>query len=90
VSGLIAAVATALLAKYTVLQFFSVAESLVIGIVVGVFGQLGDLAESLLKRDAGVKDSSQIIPGHGGVLDRFDSLLFVSPILYLYFDFVLF
>lgn len=90
VSGLIAAIAAALLAKYTVLPFFSVGESVVIGFVVGVFGQLGDLAESLLKRDAGVKDSSQIIPGHGGVLDRFDSLLFVSPILYLYFDFVLF
>jgi phosphatidate cytidylyltransferase len=90
VSGFIAAVAAAMLAKYTVLPFFSVGESLVIGFVVGAFGQLGDLAESLLKRDAGVKDSSQIIPGHGGVLDRFDSLLFVSPILFLYFDFILF
>lgn len=90
VSGFVAAIATALLAKYIVLPFFSVGESLVIGVVVGVFGQLGDLAESLLKRDAGVKDSSQIIPGHGGMLDRFDSLLFVSPILYLYFDFVVF
>jgi phosphatidate cytidylyltransferase len=90
VSGLVGAIAAAVLAKYTVLPFFSVGESLVIGVVVGVFGQLGDLAESLLKRDAGVKDSSQIIPGHGGVLDRFDSLLFVSPIIYLYFDFVVF
>jgi phosphatidate cytidylyltransferase len=90
VSGFVAAIGAAVLARYLLLPFFSVGESVVIGFVVGVFGQLGDLAESLLKRDAGVKDSSAIIPGHGGMLDRFDSLLFVAPILYLYFDFVLF
>jgi phosphatidate cytidylyltransferase len=52
-------------------------------IVVSVAGQTGDLAESLLKREAGVKDSSRILPGHGGILDRFDSLLFVMPIAFL-------
>ncbi|MCK5126568.1 MAG: phosphatidate cytidylyltransferase [candidate division Zixibacteria bacterium] len=58
-------------------------------ILIGAFGQLGDLVESLWKRAIGIKDSSAIIPGHGGVLDRFDSLLFASPVVYLYLKYII-
>lgn len=90
IAGFVGAVLAFVGAKALALPYLSYASAMLCGAVVGVFGQLGDLVESLMKRDAGVKDSSALIPGHGGVFDRFDSLLFVSPLLYFYLDFIVF
>jgi phosphatidate cytidylyltransferase len=89
-AGFLASVATFVAAREFALPYLALRDAAVCGVIIGVFGQLGDLFESLLKRDAGVKDSSALIPGHGGMLDRFDSLLFVAPLLYLYLDFIVF
>ena len=84
VAGLLASIGAAFIARATFAPYLKPLDAAVLGALVGVFGQLGDLVESLLKRDADLKDTSTIIPGHGGVLDRFDSLLFAAPIVYYY------
>jgi phosphatidate cytidylyltransferase len=84
IAGVVGALATVPLLNAVVLERVGAAlplwEGLIFAAVLGVVGQIGDLAESLYKREIGVKDSSALIPGHGGVLDRFDSLYFVLPV----------
>jgi len=90
IGGLLASVFVAWLYTRGVLQpvdhlSFKAAPwgAIAFGVLTSIAAQVGDLAESLLKREAGVKDSSHLIPGHGGILDRFDSLLFVMPVSYV-------
>jgi phosphatidate cytidylyltransferase len=64
-------------------------QAVILGILISVFGQIGDLAESALKRSTGVKDSGNLMPGHGGLLDRMDSIVFAGAVVYLYYTFVI-
>jgi phosphatidate cytidylyltransferase len=94
VGGLLASIVVAWLAVRLALRpvaqlAFSPLGTIVFGAVISIAAQVGDLFESLLKREAGVKDSSSLIPGHGGVLDRFDSLLFALPTAQLLADWLL-
>jgi len=89
IAGFIFAMITMIVLQTFLLTFLNLTDAVVLGIIVGLFGQIGDLIESLIKRDAGVKDSSNIIPGHGGIFDRFDSLIFSSPFVFIYIAYLM-
>lgn len=87
IGGLVfALIASVIIANYSSFSTFS---WLIIAALVSVFGTIGDLVESKFKRQANIKDSGSIMPGHGGLLDRLDSLFFAAPFVYLYIHFLL-
>ena len=88
IGSVLAAAAYAVLLSRFPTYRISMAEAVAFGLLISVAAQVGDLAESLLKRDAGFKDSGTLLPGHGGALDRFDSLLFTLPIAYAFFRYL--
>jgi phosphatidate cytidylyltransferase len=85
---LVAVLYTLLLARFPTYRV-GILEAVLFGALLSVAAQVGDLVESLFKRDAGVKDSGTLFPGHGGALDRLDSLLFTLPIAYLFFRYLI-
>jgi len=84
IAGLIASILFCAFAAFLVIDPLSVGSGIIIGAIIGIMGQVSDLVESLFKRDAGEKDSSSILPGHGGILDRFDSPILIAPIVFSY------
>ncbi|MBI3654171.1 MAG: phosphatidate cytidylyltransferase [Acidobacteria bacterium] len=84
VGGLIAAIAAGPLCRWAFFHEMNLLHSLLLGALIGLVGPVGDLAESMLKRGSEVKDSGTLLPGHGGMLDRVDSILFCAPLLYFY------
>ena len=90
IEGTVAGIVFGTLGGLGVWAFFlqnilSLPHALILGILLGIVGQVSDLSESIIKRSADVKDSGHLIPGHGGLLDRCDSLIFSAPVLYYYF-----
>lgn len=96
VEGFIGGVLFAILAGFIISKYYSVPTDnypeksifiwTITALLVGIFGTIGDLVESKFKRMADVKDSGNIMPGHGGILDRFDSVIFVAPFVYLFYQ----
>ena len=96
IEGFLGGVVFAALAGFLISKFYirpnpefsgkSILIWMIIALIVSVFGTIGDLIESKFKRIAGVKDSGSIMPGHGGVLDRLDSVIFVAPVIYLFYQ----
>lgn len=92
IEGFIGGVVFAILAATLISNYnndFTLLNWVIIAIIVSVIGTIGDLVESKFKRQAKIKDSGKIMPGHGGILDRLDSLLFAAPFVYLYINFII-
>lgn len=93
VEGLVGGIATSIIAAivihFTFFPEFPLLHAVIAGVILSACGVIGDLAESLWKRSADVKDSGTLIPGHGGFLDRFDSIYFTAPILYTYWSLIM-
>ena len=86
--GIVVAIVVALVARATIVPLLTVLDALLLGVTAPIMAILGDLVESLMKRDVRIKDTSHALPGHGGMLDRFDSVLFVAPLVYYYLRFL--
>ncbi len=85
VGGIAGSMAVALVYQSFVPEYIAFRDALILGLLVAIVCQLGDIIESRMKRETGVKDSSSFIPGHGGVLDRYDGILVSVPVAYYYF-----
>ncbi|MDR1941091.1 MAG: phosphatidate cytidylyltransferase [Endomicrobium sp.] len=88
-AGIVFGLLTAVICKYAFMDsVFTLPQILLLGLIISTVGQFSDLAESLVKRDGNIKDSGKIIPGHGGVFDRFDSYIFAAPAVYYFLLFI--
>ncbi|MEA2491615.1 MAG: phosphatidate cytidylyltransferase, partial [Acidobacteriota bacterium] len=86
--GIATSIIAALVIHFTFFPKFPLLHAVIAGVILSFAGVVGDLAESMWKRSADVKDSGSLIPGHGGFLDRFDSIFFTAPILYCYWTLI--
>src|SRR5205085_11426878 len=88
IGGVTFSVIAAVVMHYTFFPAFPLIHAMIAGVLLSIAGMIGDLAESMWKRSAAVKDSGTLLPAHGGFLDRFDSIFFTTPIFYCYWSLI--